>query len=81
MPVPLGVLQVTLAWLVALEPAVIFTAPAFEQVLIAVPATAIGAAFIVSVLLDVAFPTQGEFGVAVKVNVILPAALSAVLGV
>ena len=41
--VPLQV-QVIPALLVALEPAVIFTAPKFEQVVIAVPATAVGAA-------------------------------------
>ncbi len=79
-PVPLVTLQVILAWLVALDPAVIFTAPEFEQVVTAVPATAVGRVLIVSVLVDVALPTQGALGVAVKVNVTLPADISAALG-
>lgn len=79
-PVPLDV-QVTLAWFVALDPAVIFTAPEVEQVVTAVPAIAVGAALMVSVLVEVAFATQGELGDAVKVSVTLPAVISAALGV
>ena len=78
-PVPLDV-QVTPALLVALEPAVIFTAPELEQVATAVPATAVGAAVMVNVLVDVA-AAQVPFPVAVRVNVTLPAAISAALGV
>ena len=51
-PVPFDV-QVTPALLLALEPAVILTAPLFEQVVMAVPATAVAAAFTVIVTLDV----------------------------
>jgi hypothetical protein len=80
-PVPLVTLQVIPAWLVALDPAVIFTAPEVEQVDTAVPATAEGAWFIVSVLVDVAFEAHGAFGVEVKVNITLPALISATLGV
>lgn len=79
-PVPLHV-QVIPALFVALEPAVIFTAPLVEQVVTAVPATDVGAGVIVSVLFDVAFPTQGELGVDVNVSVTLPAEISAALGV
>ncbi len=78
-PVPLEV-HVTPLLLVALDPAVIFTAPALEQVAIAVPATAAGAAVIVSVLVDVA-AAQVPFPLAVNVKVTLPAAISAALGV
>ena len=78
-PVPLDV-QVTPALLVALEPAVIFTAPELEQVATAVPATAVGAAVMVNVLVDVA-AAQVPFPVAVRVNVTLPAAISAALDV
>ena len=66
--------------LVALDPAVIFTAPLLEQVVTAVPATAVGAAVMVSVLVDTAF-AQVPFPLAVKVIVTLPAAISAALGV
>jgi hypothetical protein len=45
-PVPLDV-QATLVWLVALDPAVIFTGPELEHVTIAAPATAVGRAVIV----------------------------------
>ena len=38
----------TLLWFVALEPAVIFTGPEFEHVLIGVPAADVGAAVIVT---------------------------------
>ena len=65
--------------MVALDPAVIFTAPLLEQVLIAVPATAVGAALIVSVFVDVAL-AQPALPVAVNVIVTLPAAISAALG-
>ena len=66
--------------LVAVDPAVMFTAPVFEQVVTAVPATAVGAAVIVNVLVDTAF-AQVPFPVAVKVIVTVPAAISAALGV
>ena len=66
--------------LIALDPAVIFTAPVFEQVVTAVPATAVGAGVIVSVLVDTAF-AQVPFPVAVNVIVTVPAAISAALGV
>ena len=66
--------------MVALEPAVIFTAPELEHVEIAVPAAAAGACFIVKVFVDVAF-AHGAFPVAVKVSVTLPAVMSAALGV
>ena len=65
---------------VALDPVVIFTAPVFEQVATAVPATAVGAGVIVSVLVDTAF-AQVPFPVAVNVIVTVPAAISAALGV
>jgi len=66
--------------LVALDPAVIFTAPELEQVTTAVPAIAVGAAVIVIALFEVA-AAQVPFPLAVKVNVTLPAAISAALGV
>jgi hypothetical protein len=66
--------------LVALDPAVIFTAPELEQVLTAVPATEVGAAVIDRFLVEVAFP-HGEFPVEVSVRVTLPAEISAALGV
>ena len=72
--------QVTAEEFVELEPVVIFTAPAFEQVVTSVPAIAVGVAVIVNVLVETAFP-QGEFPVAVKVNVLLPAVISTALGV
>ena len=50
-PVPFDV-QVTPTLLLALEPAVILTAPLLEQVAMAVPATAVAAAFTVIVTLD-----------------------------
>jgi len=77
-PVPLDV-QVTPALLVALEPAVIFTAPELEQVDIAVPATAVGAVVIVIVLVEVT-AEQVPFPLAVNTNVRLPAVMSAALG-
>ncbi len=77
-PVPDDV-QVTPALLLADEPAVMFTAPVFEQVVIAVPALTVGAALIVTVLVDVTFE-QPVFPVAVSVNVTLPAVMSAADG-
>ena len=77
-PVPLDVHAIEV-WFVALEPAVIFIAPAVEQVFIAVPAIAVGSAPIVKVF--VAVPsTHPEFE-AVSVKITLPAAISAALGV
>ncbi len=78
-PVPSGVDHVTLLWFVALDPAVIFTGPELEQVATAVPASAVGGGAIVSVLVDVA--VQAPLPVAVNTNVMLPAAISAALGV
>jgi len=78
-PVPLDVQVIPLV-LVALDPAVIFTAPELEQVATAVPATAVGAAVIVMVLVEVVGP-QVPLPLAVKVKVLLPAAISAALGV
>jgi hypothetical protein len=66
--------------LVALDPAIIFTAPELEQVTTAVPATAVGAAVMVIVLVEVA-AAQVPLPLAVKVIVTLPAAISAALGV
>ena len=78
-PVPFDV-QLTLALFVAEEPAVMFTAPELEQVFIAVPATAVGAAVMVSVLVVVALE-QVPLPVAVNVKVLDPAVISAALGV
>ena len=78
-PVPLDV-QAVPALLVAVEPAVMLTAPVLEQVDTAVPATAVGAVLIVNVFEEVALahvPTP----VAVNVMVLLPAVISAALGV
>ena len=69
-PVPLDV-HVTPALLVALDPVVIFTAPALEQVVITVPATAVGAGVIVSDFVETAF-IQEPFPIAVRVKVIVP---------
>ena len=80
MPVPFEVDHVIPALLLALEPAVIFTAPLFEQVPTAVPAEALGAVVMVKVLVEVAF-AQVPLPVAVKVSVTLPAVMSAALGV
>ncbi len=78
-PVPLEV-QVVPALLLVLEPAVMFTAPLFEQVLTAVPAVAVGAVVMVKVFVEVAF-AQVPLPVAVNVSVTLPAVMSAALGV
>ena len=80
-PFPFEVVHVILAWSVALEPAVILTAPELEQVEMAVPATAVGSVLMVKVLFETAFDAHGEFGVAVNVMVTLPAVISAGLGV
>ncbi len=79
-PVPFDVDHVTLLWFVALDPVVIFTAPELEQVTTSVPASAVGAVVIVSVLVDVA-AVQEPLPLAVSTNVMLPAAISAALGV
>ncbi len=79
-PVPFEVDQVIPALLLALEPAVMFTAPVLEQVLTAVPADAVGAVVMVKVLVEVAL-AQVPLPVAVKVMVTLPAVISAALGV
>lgn len=78
-PVPLDV-HVVVAAFVALEPVVIFTAPELEQVLIAVPDTAVGAPVIVIDFVETALE-QPVLPVAVKVRVLLPAEISAALGV
>ena len=78
-PVPLDV-HVIPAWLLALEPVVIFTAPVLEQVGISIPAIAVGGCDIVNVLVDVA-AVQVPLGFAVNVSITLPAVISAVLGV
>jgi hypothetical protein len=57
-----------------------FTAPELEQVATAVPATAVGPAVMVIVLVEVT-AAQAPFPLAVKVSVLLPAAISAALGV
>ncbi len=81
-PVPSGVDHVTLLWFVALDPAVIFTAPKLEQVATAMPASAVGGGDIVSVLVDVATAAeQAPLPLAVNTSVMLPAAISAALGV
>ena len=56
-----------------------FTAPAVEQVFIAVPAIAVGSELMVRVLVAVAV-VQPAFE-AVRVKITLPAVISAVLGV
>ena len=80
LPVPFEVVQVMPALLLALEPAVMFTAPVLEQVAIAEPETAVGAGVMVNVLPEVAL-VQEPLAVAVKVMVTLPAVMSAALGV
>ena len=78
-PLPLEV-HVTPVLFVALAPVVIFTAPELEQVITAVPATAVGAVTIVRVFVEVT-SLHGELPVAVKVSVTLPAVISDALGV
>jgi len=78
-PDPLEV-QVTLVWFVALEPAVMLRAPTLEQEVRFDPATAVIGRLIVIVLVAVTLP-QGAFPKAVNVKVLLPAAISAALGV
>ena len=78
-PVPLEVQAVEVAP-VALDPAVIFTAPEVLQVVTAEPAIAVGADTNVSVFVETAFG-QLPFPVAVSVKVTLPARISKRLGV
>lgn len=78
-PVPLEVHKVEVAP-VALDPAVILTAPEVLQVVTAVPATAVGAAMKVSVFVATAFGQLPD-AVAVKVRVTLPARISKRLAV
>jgi hypothetical protein len=78
LPVPLDV-QVVPALLLALEPAVMFTAPAFAQVDTAVPAAAVGAVVIVNVFVDTVL-VHPDKGLAVKESVTTPAVISAPLG-
>ena len=77
-PVPLEV-HVTAVWFVAVEPAVILTAPTEEQVVIAVPAFAVIALLMVSTFVDVTL-AHGALANAVNVKVTLPAVISAALG-
>jgi hypothetical protein len=78
-PVPLEV-QTTLVWLSAVAPVVMFTAPVEEQVVTLVPATITIGLAKVNVLFEVTL-TQGAVAFAVNVNVKLPKAISAALGV
>lgn len=78
-PVPFEV-QAMPVLFVALEPAVILTAPVLEHVAIAVPATAVDAGVMMKLLVEVA-TAHVPFPVDVKVNVVLPTAISAPLGV
>jgi hypothetical protein len=78
-PVPFDV-QVIPALFVAEEPVVMFTAPEFEQVLTAVPATAVAGWLMVIVFVEVALE-QVPLPVAVNVKVLDPAVISAALGV
>jgi hypothetical protein len=64
----------------ALAPAVILTVPELEHVITFVPAEANGAKINVIVLVDTAF-AHAVLPVAVSVRVLLPAAISAALGV
>ena len=66
--------------MLALEPVVMFTAPLLEQVLTAVPADAVAAVVIVMVFVEVAF-AQVPLPVTVNTKVLLPALISAALGV
>lgn len=72
--------QIIPALLDALDPAVMFTAPVAEQVITGVPATAVGAGVIVSILVEIALG-QGVLPKAVRVIVTLPAVISAAVGV
>ncbi len=69
-PVPFDV-HATLLWLVALDSAAALDVYKRKQVDTAVPATAVGAAVMVSVLVEVA-GEQVPLPLAVKVNVTLP---------
>jgi hypothetical protein len=75
LPVPLDV-QVTPALLVALDPAVIFTAPELEHVETAVPATAVGACVIVIASVCAALLPQPLSAVTDSVPLVAPAAKS-----
>ena len=77
-PVPLDV-QVTVVWFVALEPAVTLKVPTEEQFVIAVPASTVIALLMVSTFVAVAL-AQGAIPIAVNVNILLPAVISAALG-
>ena len=78
-PLPSEVHKI-LDWFEAVAPEVIFTEPAPAQVLTAFPAFALGVALIVIVLVETA-SEQEAFPIAVKVKVLLPALISAGLGV
>jgi len=78
-PVPLE-LQVIPDVLAALEPVVIFTAPVFEQVLIAVETAVAGPGLIVKVVVELT-DEQPALPVAVRVRMTLPAVISPALGV
>ena len=78
-PLPLDV-QVIPALLFELAPVVIFIVPVVEQVIIAEPATAVGAAVMLSDLVEVAL-VQPASAFAVSVKVTPPAEISAALGV
>jgi N-dimethylarginine dimethylaminohydrolase len=60
-----------------LEPALILIVPEAEQVVIAVPAIAVGSVLMVSVLVEITEQLGFE---AVRVIIILPDAISATLG-
>lgn len=78
-PVPLDTHVMEVA-LVALDPAVTLTAPELLQVVMSVPAFAVGAGNKVNVLVDTA-SEQGAFAAAVNVIVTLPNTISSKLGV
>lgn len=66
--------------MVALDPVVILIVPVVEQVVIAEPATAVGAAVMVSDFVEVEL-VHPAAATAVKVSVTPPAEISAALGV
>ena len=77
-PVPLDV-HVVVAAFVALDPVVIFIGAELEQVVSAVPETAVGAEVIVISLLSVTFE-QPALPFAVNTIVLLPVDISPALG-
>ena len=79
-PVPSVDVQIVPLVLVALDPSVILTAPDVEQVVIFVPATAVGANFIVITFVDVT-DAQVPFPMAVNMRFLVPANKSPTLGV